>query len=138
MNQNFRAVCHTDVCLTFSRLAAKLSEMITKFRGRSLKIQHRLSFDLNGLKNGTCKNFENSLKSMQIFQILMGGMNFRERLQKNQMSSAVRSVKANYPIVACLIIFFSDEIEKDWKRELPYARHYNPLFIKKNCFSRHN
>ena len=26
--------------------------------------------------------FENSLKSMQIFQILMGGMNFRERLQR--------------------------------------------------------
>ena len=29
---------------------------------------------------------------MQIFQILMGGMNFRDRLQKKQMlSSAVRS-----------------------------------------------
>ena len=39
--------------------------------------------------------FENSLKSMQIFQILMGGMNFRERLQKNQTSSAVRSDFAN-------------------------------------------
>jgi hypothetical protein len=61
----------------FLRLAAKLSEVISKFRGRSLKIQHRLSFDLNGLKNGTHKYFENGLKSMQIFQRLMGGMNLR-------------------------------------------------------------
>ena len=30
---------------------------------------------------------------MQIFQILMGGMNFRERSQKNQMSSAVHCKK---------------------------------------------
>ena len=52
INQNFGTICHTEVCLTFSRLAAKLSEMITKFRGRSLKIQHRSSFDLNSLKNG--------------------------------------------------------------------------------------
>jgi hypothetical protein len=41
----------------FSRLAAKLSEMIAKFRGRSLKLQPRLSFDLNGLKNGLPKYF---------------------------------------------------------------------------------
>ena len=73
MNQNFG---------TFSWLARKLSEMITKFQGCSLKIQHRLSFDLNGLKNGTHFFFENSLKSMPIFQILMRGMNFRERPQK--------------------------------------------------------
>jgi hypothetical protein len=65
-------------------LAAKLSEMITRFRGCSLKIQHQSSFELNGLKNGTRKYFENSLKSMQIFQILMGGMNFRKRSQKKQ------------------------------------------------------
>ena len=75
INQNFENVCHTEVCLTFSRLAAKLSEMITKFGGRSLKIQHRSSFDLNGLKNGTREYFENSLKSMQIFQRFMRGMN---------------------------------------------------------------
>ena len=50
----------------------------------NLKIQRQTSFDLNGLKNGATKHFENSLKSMQIFKILMGGMNFRERLQKNQ------------------------------------------------------
>jgi hypothetical protein len=56
-------------------LAAKLSEMIAKFGGRSLKFHHRSSFDLNGLKNGTRKYFENSLKSMQSFQIMMGGMN---------------------------------------------------------------
>ena len=66
-------------------------EMITKFLGCNLKIQHPTSFDLNGLKNSSTKNFENNLKSMQIFQIMMGGMNSRERLQKNQISSAVRS-----------------------------------------------
>ena len=32
---------------------------------------------LIGLKNGTRKYFENGLKSMQIFQKLMGGMNRR-------------------------------------------------------------
>ena len=37
------------------------------------------------------KYFENILKSFQIFQILMLGMNFRERSQKNQTSLAVRS-----------------------------------------------
>ena len=72
LNQNFAIVSHTEACLTFSRLAAKLSEMITNFRGRNLKIQHWTSFDLNGLKNGSTKNFENSLKSMQTFQMLMG------------------------------------------------------------------
>ena len=79
INQNFGTVCHTEVCLTFSRLAAKISEIFTNFRGCNLKIQHQTSFDLNGLKNGSTKRFENSLKSMQIFQILMGGMNLRER-----------------------------------------------------------
>ena len=90
INQNFRTISHTEVCLTFSRSAAKLSGMITKFRGCSLKIQHRSSFDLNGLKNDLTKSFENNLKSMQIFQILMGGMNFSERLQKkpNVLSSS--------------------------------------------------
>ena len=77
INQNFGTICHTAVCLTFSRLTAKLSEMITKSRGHSLKIQNRSSFALNGLKNGTLKYFENSLKSMQIFQILMESMNSR-------------------------------------------------------------
>ena len=33
--------------------------------------------DLSGLKNGSLKYFENGLKSMQIFQRLMGGMNRR-------------------------------------------------------------
>ena len=77
INQNFETDCHTEVSLTFSRLAGKLSEMIIKFGGRSLKIQHRSSFDLNGLKNGTRKYFENGLKSMQIFQRLMRGLNRR-------------------------------------------------------------
>ena len=72
INQNFGTICHTEVCLTFLRLTAKLSEMITKFRGRSLKIQHRLSFDLNGLKNVPSLHFKNNLKSMHLFQRLMG------------------------------------------------------------------
>ena len=42
INQKYGTVSHTGVCLTFSRLAAKLSEMITE----------RSSFDLNGLKIG--------------------------------------------------------------------------------------
>jgi hypothetical protein len=77
INQNFGTVCHTEVCLTISRLAAKLSGMIAKFRGHSLKIQHRLSFDLNGLKNGTTLHFKNSLKLIYLFQRLMGAMNCR-------------------------------------------------------------
>ena len=39
------------VCLTISRLAAKLPEMIAEFWGRSLKIQHWSSSDLSGIKN---------------------------------------------------------------------------------------
>ena len=41
MNPNFGIICHTEVYLTLSRLAAKLSEMITKFQSCSLKIQHQ-------------------------------------------------------------------------------------------------
>ena len=80
INQNFGTVCHTEVCLTLSRLAAKLSEIITKFQGHSLKIQPRLSFDLNGLKNGPSKHLKNSLKPIHLFQRLMGGMNCKKRL----------------------------------------------------------
>ena len=73
-NQNFGTVCHKEVCLNFSRLAAKFSEMITTFWGRALKIQHRKSFDLNGLKNGLTKNFEKSLlifgQSLEILAIV--------------------------------------------------------------------
>ena len=77
INQNFGTVCHTEVCLTFSRLAAKLSEMIEKFRGRNLNDLRSQPFDLNGLKNGPSLHFKNSLKSMHLFQRLMGGMNCR-------------------------------------------------------------
>jgi hypothetical protein len=31
INHKFGIVCHTEVCLTFSRLAAKLSELANKF-----------------------------------------------------------------------------------------------------------
>ena len=50
-----------------------------------------MSFDLNGLQNSTTKIFEKPLKLTQIFQILVGGMNFRKRLHKNQTFSAVNS-----------------------------------------------
>ena len=52
--------------------------------------------DLSVLKNGTQKYFENSLKLMQIFQRLRGGMNRRERSHLNQMSSAVRSANTQH------------------------------------------
>ena len=48
-------------------------------------------FDLGSLKNGISKYFDNGLKSMQIFQRLMEGMNRRYSSHLNQMSSAVRS-----------------------------------------------
>ena len=66
----------------FQNLLHNLEVAASKFR-----------IDLNGLKNGTSNNFENSLKSIQIFQILMGGKNLG-RGSKNQMSSAVRKVGA--------------------------------------------
>jgi hypothetical protein len=53
------------------------SEMIAKFRGRSLKIQDPSSFDLNGFKNSPTLHFKNSLKSMYLLERLMGGMNRR-------------------------------------------------------------
>jgi hypothetical protein len=37
INQNFGSVCYTKVCLTFLRLATKLSEMITKFEAVASK-----------------------------------------------------------------------------------------------------
>ena len=57
INQKFEIIWHTDIYFTFSRLKNSTSN----------------AFDLKGLKNGTTKIFENNLKSMQIFQILMVG-----------------------------------------------------------------
>ena len=59
-------VC-TEVCHTFSRLAANLSEMVTIFGSHRLKIKHRLSFDLNGLKNSPSLHFKNNLKLLNAF-----------------------------------------------------------------------
>ena len=39
INHKFGTICHTKVCHTFSRLAAKHSELAKKFPGRNLKIQ---------------------------------------------------------------------------------------------------
>jgi hypothetical protein len=71
-------------------LAAKLSKMITNFQGRSSKFNINHPLTSTASKTSHKSFFENSLKSMQIFQILMGGMSFRERLQKTQTFSAVR------------------------------------------------
>ena len=79
VDQNFGTICHTEVCLTFSKLAAKLSKLSKTFRGQA---QPRTLFDLNGLKNGLSKHFDSCLKSMHLFQRLMGAMNCRKRSQK--------------------------------------------------------
>ena len=50
-------------------------------------------FDAIEVKGRSMLNFEVKVKSKKIFQILMEGMNFRERSPKNQMSLAVRSDK---------------------------------------------
>ena len=42
--------------------------------------------NLRGIRNGTDKYFENRLKSMQLFQRLMGAMNCRKRSQKKNES----------------------------------------------------
>ena len=64
--------------------------------------------NLNGLKNSTRKYFENGLKSMQIFQRLMGGMNRRGRSHLNQICSEVLSVTI---IMKCDDIFFGWHIQ---------------------------
>ena len=47
INQNFGTVCYTEVCLTISRLAAKLSALAKKFWGHRVCIQYLLTpFDL--------------------------------------------------------------------------------------------
>ena len=58
-------ICHTEVCLTFLRLAAKLSEMITNVWGPNLKIQRpkRLS-----ASTAPAKYFKNCIKSLNFFQ----------------------------------------------------------------------
>ena len=71
INQKFRTDCHTEVCLTFLRLAAKLSKMISKFRGYNLNDLRPQLFDLNGLKNGSAKYSKNCMKSLDFFQGLI-------------------------------------------------------------------
>ena len=87
INQNFGTICHTEVCLTFSMLAAKLSKMIAKFRGCSLKIQPQMAS-----KPGMHKYFENNLKLFQIFQAWILG----SARKKNQMYTPERSVFFNF------------------------------------------
>ena len=70
-NKNESELWNRLSCLTFSRLAAKLSEMIAKFRGLNLKIQHWTSFDLNGLKNGSAKYLKNCIKLLHFSQGLI-------------------------------------------------------------------
>ena len=74
------------------------------FQGCSLKIHPQTSFDPNGLKNGS-SILKVTLKSMHLFQRLMGAMNCRYRSQKNQTSSAVRSEQSNGNTIE--VIFFA-------------------------------
>ena len=62
--------------------------------------------DLHDLENGPSLHFKNGLKSIQIFQILMGGMNRRQRAHKNQMSSAVRGDQRLF----ILVFYWSQKI----------------------------
>ena len=64
--------CHTEVCLTFSRLTAKNSEIITKFRGCSLKIQHESVFYLNfnHYMDRACTVFPHIVSSLEKFPLL--------------------------------------------------------------------
>ena len=63
-----RQINKTLETFVIQRLAADFSDLPKKFWGRNLKIQPQTSFDLNNLKNGATKYFENSLKSMHFFQ----------------------------------------------------------------------
>ena len=65
-----------------------------------------MSFDLNGLKNSSTKNFENSLKPMQIFKIFIGGINFRERSQKNPNVLRSEECMATYVLNDANYYFF--------------------------------
>ena len=72
----YRFRCHHPLItqLSFTYEKGAILQEINK-RDCSLKIQHRSFFDLNGLKNGPTKHFENSLKKLHFFQRLRGGMN---------------------------------------------------------------
>ena len=64
-------------------LLAKLSKWLQNFMSQAQNSTSIILWPQWPQKRHT-KNFENSLKSFQMFQILMGGMNFRERLQKTK------------------------------------------------------
>ena len=68
-----RQINKTLETFVIQRLAADFSDLPKKFWGRNLKIQPQTSFDLNNLKNGATKYFENSLKSMHFFQLKIDG-----------------------------------------------------------------
>ena len=65
---------------------------------------------------------------MQIFQILKGGMNFRERFQKNQVSSVVRSVGSE--IGAYLFSFlFSGNLQREKNYDIDFEQNLVILAI---------
>ena len=77
--------------LLFRGWQLNLQKLLQNFEVVTSKFNIKHPLTSMASKNSSTKIFENILRSMQIIQILMGGMNFRKRLQKNQMSSAVRS-----------------------------------------------
>ena len=110
LHQNFGTICHTEVCLTFSRLAAKLSELPKTFRGQASKIQPQTFFDLNGLKHGLSNHFDSSLKSMHLFQRLMGAMNCRYieiAKKQNVLSSEEWFEVWTLFLLSCMGFYFS-------------------------------
>ena len=86
INQNFETVCHTEVYLSFSRLAAKLSGMIAVVASK---------FNLDR----PLTSMASKMARANILKIASNHMNVRERLQKkNQTSSAGRSVVIKIPV----------------------------------------
>jgi hypothetical protein len=63
INQNFGSVCYTKVCLTFLRLATKLSEMITKFEAVASK--YNINRPLTSMASKTASTNVFKLASIQ-------------------------------------------------------------------------
>ena len=105
INQSFGIICHTEVCLTFSRLAAKLSEMITKFWGRNSKCNIKCPLTSMASKMVWPKNLKiasNQCKSSKYWwEVWILG----RRRKKNQTSSAVKSDHFRMKsLPACLLV----------------------------------
>ena len=129
--------------------------MTTKFWGRNLKIQHRTSFDLNGLKNGSAKYFKNSIKLLHFFQgliwcryILLGASKLTQiflpdtrvyihRVTEYRIPMGIS--KSTYKVMGvqwsvarwkALHTYVQDETDMSFS-----ATSLKPNYFKKQCFS---